>query len=191
MLVFLEEGKKEVSRKKSLRARDRASNKPHIESTARIWTWTTFFGGDCSSHCATLAPLSINLNKSINYCSIFLLFSAISKPPDNTDECSTSPCQNSGTCVNRYNDYICQCADGYHGKNCETGERYIKERNERMFWAMSTWIQTFSTAKFYMDLCERGLKTLWTAVSKQSGFGDRIHWFRKDARPIRVKKYAV
>ena len=133
MLVFLEEGKKEVSRKKSLRARDRASNKPHIESTARIWTWTTFFGGDCSSHCATLAPLSINLNKSINYCSIFLLFSAISKPPDNTDECSTSPCQNSGTCVNRYNDYICQCADGYHGKNCETGERYIKERNERMF----------------------------------------------------------
>ena len=135
VLVFLEEGKKEDSRKKSLRARDRASNKlnPYIESTARIWTRTTFVGGDCSYHCATLAPLSINLNKSINYCSIFLLFSAISKPPDSTDECSTSPCQNSGTCVNRYNDYICLCADGYHGKNCETGELYIKERNEWMF----------------------------------------------------------
>ena len=132
---FSRRGEKGSFQKKSLRARDRASNKlnPHLESTARIWTWTTFVGGDCSYHWATLAPLSINLNKSINYCFIFVLFSAISKPPDNTDECSTSPCQNSGNCVNRYNDYICLCADGYHGKNCETGERYIKERNEPMF----------------------------------------------------------
>ena len=39
---------------------------------------------------------------------------------------------------------------------------------------------------------EPGLKPLWREVSNQCGSGaDRIHWFRVDARPIRVKKYAV
>ena len=35
------------------------------------------------------------------------------------------------------------------------------------------------------------LKALWRAVSKQCGFGVRIHWFRVDGRPIRVKRCAV
>ncbi|XP_078371653.1 sushi, von Willebrand factor type A, EGF and pentraxin domain-containing protein 1-like [Oculina patagonica] len=42
------------------------------------------------------------------------------KPADNTNECSTSPCQNGGTCVNRYNDYLCLCPGGYTGKTCQT-----------------------------------------------------------------------
>ena len=50
-----------------------------------------------------------------------LSFAAITKPTDSTDECSSSPCQNGGTCVNRYNDYLCICADGYSGKSCQTG----------------------------------------------------------------------
>ncbi|KAL9972183.1 hypothetical protein ACROYT_G018440 [Oculina patagonica] len=41
-------------------------------------------------------------------------------PADNTDECSTSPCQNGGTCVNRYNDYLCLCPSGYTGNTCQT-----------------------------------------------------------------------
>ena len=45
---------------------------------------------------------------------------------------------------------------------------------------------------FYPESCEPGLKPLWREVSNQCGSGaDRIHWFRVDARPIRVKKYAV
>ena len=44
---------------------------------------------------------------------------------------------------------------------------------------------------FYPDLCERGLKPLWRAVSKQCGFGARVHWFRVDGRPIRAKRCAV
>ncbi|KAJ7352843.1 hypothetical protein OS493_033385 [Desmophyllum pertusum] len=42
------------------------------------------------------------------------------KPADSTNECSTATCQNGGTCVNRYNDYLCACKAGYSGKNCET-----------------------------------------------------------------------
>ena len=45
---------------------------------------------------------------------------------------------------------------------------------------------------FYPESCEPGLKPLWRAVSNQCGSdAEQIHWFRKDARPIRVKKYAV
>ena len=32
------------------------------------------------------------------------------------------------------------------------------------------------------------LKTAWRADSKQCGFGDKIHWFHVEGRPIRVKK---
>ena len=28
-------------------------------------------------------------------------------------------------------------------------------------------------------------------MSKQSGFADRIHWFRVDGRPTRAKRYTV
>jgi len=43
-----------------------------------------------------------------------------STPVDSTNECSATPCQNGGTCVNRYNDYLCLCPGGYTGKSCET-----------------------------------------------------------------------
>ena len=40
----------------------------------------------------------------------------------------------------------------------------------------------------YLDSCGRGLKLLWRTVSKQCGFAVRVHWFRVEGRPIRVKK---
>ncbi|XP_052231208.1 cubilin-like [Dreissena polymorpha] len=36
------------------------------------------------------------------------------------DECDSSPCQNSGTCEDRINRYVCLCPPGYSGINCET-----------------------------------------------------------------------
>ena len=41
---------------------------------------------------------------------------------------------------------------------------------------------------YYLDSCGRGLKPLWRTVSKQCVFAVRIHWFRVEGRPIRVKK---
>ncbi|XP_053406641.1 protocadherin Fat 4-like [Mercenaria mercenaria] len=38
------------------------------------------------------------------------------------DECSSSPCQNGGTCSSSVNVYTCQCVPGYIGTNCETNK---------------------------------------------------------------------
>uniref|UniRef100_A0A8C8B6Y9 Cadherin EGF LAG seven-pass G-type receptor 1 n=1 Tax=Otus sunia TaxID=257818 RepID=A0A8C8B6Y9_9STRI len=35
--------------------------------------------------------------------------------------CETNWCQNGGTCVNKWNTYICECPVRYGGKNCEQG----------------------------------------------------------------------
>ena len=37
------------------------------------------------------------------------------------DECASSPCQNGGSCTDQVNGYICNCVNGYHGTDCETG----------------------------------------------------------------------
>ena len=38
------------------------------------------------------------------------------------DMCYSEPCQNAGTCNNGVNKYTCDCAPGYEGPNCETGD---------------------------------------------------------------------
>ena len=39
-----------------------------------------------------------------------------------TDECSSSPCQNGATCsMPAFDMYKCECLVGYTGTNCETG----------------------------------------------------------------------
>lgn len=37
------------------------------------------------------------------------------------DECSSSPCQNDGTCRDHLNGYSCFCRTGFTGRNCESG----------------------------------------------------------------------
>ena len=39
-----------------------------------------------------------------------------------TDECSSNPCQNGGTCTDGVNEYTCSCVAGYEGTSCETGK---------------------------------------------------------------------
>lgn len=36
------------------------------------------------------------------------------------NECDPDPCQNGATCDNRLAEYFCECADEYHGTNCES-----------------------------------------------------------------------
>ena len=37
------------------------------------------------------------------------------------DECQSDPCQNGATCNDQVNAYTCDCADGYTGNDCESG----------------------------------------------------------------------
>ena len=37
----------------------------------------------------------------------------------NTNECSSNPCQNGGTCTDRVNGFTCQCSSGYTGDTCD------------------------------------------------------------------------
>ncbi|KAI8517066.1 hypothetical protein Bbelb_056470 [Branchiostoma belcheri] len=39
---------------------------------------------------------------------------------EDADECSSTPCQNGGTCTAGDSSYTCECVDGYTGDNCET-----------------------------------------------------------------------
>ena len=38
------------------------------------------------------------------------------------DDCADMPCQNGGTCIDAVNNYTCNCAAGYTGRNCSVGE---------------------------------------------------------------------
>ena len=40
-------------------------------------------------------------------------------PALDMDECTSSPCQNGGTCHDGINSYTCDCVPGYGGNNCE------------------------------------------------------------------------
>ena len=37
------------------------------------------------------------------------------------DECATTPCQNGGSCYDEINNFTCQCAEGWTGDTCLTG----------------------------------------------------------------------
>ena len=49
----------------------------------------------------------------------------------------------------------------------------------------------FNRISFIRIRVNGALNPLWKAVSKQCGFGVRVHWFRENGRPIRVKRCAV
>lgn len=36
-------------------------------------------------------------------------------------ECNSSPCLNGGTCVEQIDTYLCNCAKGFYGNDCENG----------------------------------------------------------------------
>ena len=38
------------------------------------------------------------------------------------DDCADQPCENGGSCNDTVNNYTCNCAPGYTGRNCSAGK---------------------------------------------------------------------
>jgi hypothetical protein len=53
------------------------------------------------------------------------------QPPDcvEIDECQSGPCRNNGTCTDLTNGYLCTCADGFAGSDCQTEVDECAERS--------------------------------------------------------------
>lgn len=42
------------------------------------------------------------------------------------NECESNPCQNGGSCLDRFNMFVCECPPGYSGPVCDTNVRLLK-----------------------------------------------------------------
>ncbi|KAJ7383769.1 Protocadherin Fat 4 [Desmophyllum pertusum] len=42
------------------------------------------------------------------------------------DQCASGPCKNGGKCADYWFDYVCECADGFSGRNCEKEVKPVK-----------------------------------------------------------------
>ena len=49
-----------------------------------------------------------------------------------TEGCHTGPCQHGGTCAPDGSGYTCQCATGYTGNICETGNVFKQKPKSRI-----------------------------------------------------------
>lgn len=55
------------------------------------------------------------------------------------DRCISRPCQNGGTCKSdNEEDYVCTCAKGFEGQNCEKGQRTKTHQKRLLRESIST-----------------------------------------------------
>ncbi|XP_020488730.2 sushi, nidogen and EGF-like domain-containing protein 1 isoform X1 [Labrus bergylta] len=76
-------------------------------------------GGQCIDDCITGNPSFT--------CSCLAGFTGRQCQID-VDECSSSPCQNGGTCEDQINGFVCRCPPGFTGSQCETDIDECRDR---------------------------------------------------------------
>lgn len=81
--------------------------------------------GYCGNNCETSKffispPTNLKYVNSSNFNYQLILYC-----PADINECSSNPCQNSGTCNDQINSYTCTCVFDRTGTYCETGIQII------------------------------------------------------------------
>ena len=74
------------------------------------------------------------------------------------DECSSSPCQNGGTCIDAVNSYTCDCVDGWTGTNCEASKIYLDFLH---YTSVCIYIYMFIDIYFHIHTLNTNVKTQW------------------------------
>ena len=72
------------------------------------------------------------------------------------DECSSSPCQNGGTCIDAVNSYTCDCVDGFEGSNCAASKIYLDILH---YTSLCICIYMFIDIYFHIHTLNRNVKT--------------------------------
>ncbi|XP_066279325.1 uncharacterized protein [Branchiostoma lanceolatum] len=81
-------------------------------------------------HCAVLTP---ETNKHPNQWRDDACSSTWGAICEKENECNSNPCQNSGTCIDGVDHYVCRCGLGWVGVHCEihsTGETHTVKRSD-------------------------------------------------------------
>ena len=68
------------------------------------------------------------------------------------DECASGPCQNSGTCTDLVNGYLCQCAPGYADIQCQTGKFYFILYSSKQIDTLEQVLHKFAFYVWYQTL---------------------------------------
>ena len=53
------------------------------------------------------------------FCFVLFCFSFLRFLIKGIDDCHSLPCQNNGTCEDRFRSFVCLCQNGFHGDRCE------------------------------------------------------------------------
>uniref|UniRef100_A0A8C3R7R4 Cadherin EGF LAG seven-pass G-type receptor 1 n=1 Tax=Cyanoderma ruficeps TaxID=181631 RepID=A0A8C3R7R4_9PASS len=90
--------------------------------------------------------------------------------------CETNWCQNGGTCINKWNTYICECPVRYGGKNCEQGrlQRALPRFNGESIIIWSDLDITISVP-WYIGLMFRTRKVNGMLMQANAGAASKIN----------------
>lgn len=89
---------------------------PSLSPSAQREFWTQYIGKRIqhSQH-----STSNFISKRLEETCTDLEYVSFSDP----NQCDSNPCQNGGTCLDEYQNYICICPIHHEGRDCEIGER--------------------------------------------------------------------
>ena len=90
------------------------------------------------------------------------------------NECASTPCLNSATCLNGDGEFSCICRDGYEGLLCQTGNSYIcLLRHSKRLFRIGTFCNRTWFVLVVLAICCRYQRMSLGTVSERSHVSER------------------